>query len=120
MRAAATALSALVLTAPAPAAEPEATVLRVSGMTFSQSLGPDEGVVVRSERAVIRPGTDVAELEVVHAVFTDGETSERFEMTCDRADLNLATYDFVARGNVRGTTTEGQRYAAPIVYYDHA
>ncbi len=106
----------------AAARPPDASgpVLRLSGMTFVQELGPGEDVVVRSERAFFYPGSDVAELEVVHAVFTDDLDQERFEVTCDSADLNVETHDFVARGNVRGTTAEGHRYTAPIVYYDHA
>ncbi len=94
-------------------------VLRMTGMTFVQGHGGAAQLVLQSERAVFHPETDRAELEVVEAVWTDPAKDERFTMTCERAELDVATNDFVAEGNVRGVTPEGQRYAAPVVHYDH-
>jgi LPS export ABC transporter protein LptC len=77
-------------------------------------------VVLRAERATFLPDTDVAKLEVVRAVVTNESKGRSFEMTCDRADLNVETHDFLAEGNVAGVTGDGQRYSAPWVRYEHA
>lgn len=94
-------------------------VLRVTGMTFVGSKEPSAELVLHSERAIFYPDTDMAELEVVEAVFSDAEQGDRFTLTCDRAELDVETNDFVAEGNVRGSTADGQRYSAPVVHYDH-
>jgi LPS export ABC transporter protein LptC len=52
-------------------------------------------------------------------VVTDEETGRRFEMSCDRAELNLETNDIKAEGNVRGVTSDGRSYSAPWVRYEH-
>ena len=93
--------------------------LHVTGMTFVGSRGSVSELVLRSDTAVFHPDTDVAHLEVVHATVTDPDKDQSFEMTCDRARLNVETNDFVAEGNVRGKTADGQQYAAPSVEYDH-
>jgi LPS export ABC transporter protein LptC len=93
--------------------------LHVTGMTFVGSRGAVSELVLRSDTAVFHPETDIAELEVVTAVVTQSEKGQSFEMTCDRARLNLETNDFVAEGNVQGVTADGQRYSAPTVEYDH-
>jgi LPS export ABC transporter protein LptC len=93
--------------------------LYVTGMTFVGSRGSVSELVLRSDTAVFHPETDIAELEVVTAVVTQSEKGQSFEMTCDRARLNVETNDFVAEGNVHGVTADGQRYSAPTVAYDH-
>jgi LPS export ABC transporter protein LptC len=93
--------------------------LYVTGMTFVGSRGSVSELVLRSDTAVFHPETDIAELEVVTAVVTQSEKGQSFEMTCDRARLNVETNDFVAEGNVHGVTADGQRYSAPTVEYDH-
>lgn len=95
-------------------------VLRIGGMTFVGSRDPSGELVLHSERAIFHPDTDLAELEQVEAVWTDPAKGERFTVTCDRAELDVDTNDFVARGNVHGETADGQRYRAPLVRYDHA
>jgi LPS export ABC transporter protein LptC len=89
-------------------------------MTFVGNQGASAQLVLDSERAVFHPDTDVAELEAVRAVYRDEEKGESFEMTCERAELDVETNDFVAAGNVRGVTADGQHYSAPVVRYQHA
>lgn len=104
-----------------PSARAESgSVLRMTGMTFVGSRPPSGELVLHSERAIFHPDTDLAELEIVEAVWTDPVKGERFTMTCDRAELDVASNDFVARGKVRGETADGQRYSAPVVRYHHA
>lgn len=117
------ALSALLL-APAPIAatqeaESISPVLRVQDMTFVGSRGSVSELVVRSKRATFRPHDNLALLEDVQASVTEKSQDRSFTITCDQAELNVETNDFVARGNVRGETSDGQRYSAPWVRYDH-
>ncbi len=88
-------------------------------MTFVRSRGTTSELVVRARYALLWPDSDVAELEDVQAVVTDEETGRRFEMSCDRAELNLETKDIKAEGNVRGVTSDGRSYSAPWVRYEH-
>ena len=99
--------------------DPDAPELRATGMTFIGSRGATSELVLRSETATLGPNRDFAHLEVVHAVVTEDDAADSFEMTCDRADLNVDTNDFRAEGRVRGTTADGQEYAAAWVEYDH-
>jgi LPS export ABC transporter protein LptC len=101
-----------------PAAEsPE---LRAVGMTYVGSRGPTSELVLNARFATFYPDRDFADLSEVRAVFTDDADGENFEMTCDHAELNVETNDFRAEGQVRGTTSSGQQYAAPWVEYDDA
>ena len=93
--------------------------LRATGMTFVGSRGATSELVLHSQTATFRPDRDIAHLVDVRAVVTDDDEGDSFEMTCDRADLNIETNDFRAEGRVRGTTADGQRYSAPWVEYDH-
>jgi LPS export ABC transporter protein LptC len=96
-------------------------VLEVTGMTFVGNRGDERKVVLRSKRAIFHPDTNRAELEEVEVVVSDrAEQEDRsFEMSCDRADLDVETNDFYAEGNVRGATSGGQRYQAAWVRYAH-
>lgn len=119
----AAAASALLLCLPgapdARAAEPPpGSVLRVSGMTFVGSRGSDNELVLRSESALFRPDRNLAELEQVSAVATDGKKGQTFTLRCDRAELNVETNDFLAEGHVEGETGDGQRYSTAWVRYD--
>ncbi len=107
---------------PARAADGPAdqAVLHLEGMTLVARQGESGELRLRSRTAVYHPSTERAELEEVDAVFVDAERSRRFEMRCDRAELDLETHDFVARGNVHGVTADGQRYRTPAVRYEHA
>jgi len=101
---------------PADGGSPE---LRATGMTFVGSRGSTSELVVHSEAATFHPDRDIAHLVDVRAVVTDDDEGDSFEMTCDRAELNIETNDFHAEGHVRGTTADGQRYSAVWVEYDH-
>lgn len=114
------ALAAATTERAADSASERETELRATGMTFVGSRNDRSELVVHSEVAVFFPDRDLADLEVVRAVVTDEDDGDSFQMTCERAKLNVATNDFRAEGQVRGSTADGQRYAAPWVEYDHA
>ncbi len=110
----------LGLSAPpvAPAAADVASELRATRMVFVRTRDADE-LVVRAERALLYPDSDIAELEGVEAVFSNPDAGRRVELSCDRAELDTRTTEIRAEGNVVGLTDDGRRYSAPWVHYDH-
>jgi LPS export ABC transporter protein LptC len=94
--------------------------LHVTGMTFVSSRGSVSELVLVAERAELRPETNLAVLDVVHVSATDPEQARSFDMRCKRGELDVETNDFLAEGDVRGSTGEGQRYQTDWVRYDHS
>ena len=113
------ALVALIGPSSAASASDAVSVLDVTGMTFVRSRGSMSELVVRARHALLWPDSDVAKLEDVQAVVTDEDSGRRFEMSCDRAELDVETNDIKAEGNVRGVTSDGRSYSAPWVRYEH-
>jgi len=113
------AFAALLVASPASSASETASVLEVTGMTFVRSRNAASDLVVRARYALLWPDSDVAKLEDVQAVVTDEDSGRRFEMSCDRAELDVETNDIKAEGNVRGVTSDGRSYSAPWVRYEH-
>jgi LPS export ABC transporter protein LptC len=109
----------LALALAAPARAQETSQLELTDMTFVGSRDDRSEIVLRARRALFHPGTQVAELEEVSAVGRDGAQQRTFELRCERAKLNLESNDFSAEGKVEGSTSAGERYAAPWVRYDH-
>ncbi len=93
--------------------------LRVVGMTFVGSRGDGSEFVLRARRGVFEPSTNIAKLQEVEVVATDEDQGRNFLVTCERGEFNVQTNDFLAEGDVRGTTGSGERYFAPWVRYDH-
>lgn len=94
--------------------------LRLTGMTFVGSRGDVTRFVLNAGTAVIRPDTNIAELEDVRVRGSELGDEQEFEVRCERGELDVDTNDFLAEGDVRGVTADGRRYAAPWVRYDHA
>ena len=115
------ALGATLAAPPGPAhAAAEATSLEVQGMVFVGSRAGVREVVLRSRTARLQPEKQLAELEDVSATVTEDEAGQRsFTMNCERVQLDIARSDFLADGDVRGETAEGQHYSAPWVKYVH-
>jgi LPS export ABC transporter protein LptC len=93
--------------------------LRVTGMTFVASRENANEFVLRARRAVFLPDTNLAKLENVRVTATDEDDRSSFEVSCLRGELDVETNDFLAEGDVRGTTGDGRRYTAQWVRYDH-
>jgi len=93
--------------------------LRVTGMTFVASREDVNEFVLRARRAFFMPDTNLAKLENVRITATDEEDRSSFEVSCMRGELDVKTNDFLAEGNVRGTTGDGRSYTASWVRYDH-
>jgi LPS export ABC transporter protein LptC len=93
--------------------------LRVTGMTFVASREDVNEFVLRARRAVFLPDTNLAKLENVRVSATDEDDRSSFEVSCLRGELDVETNDFLAEGDVRGTTGDGRSYTADWVRYDH-
>lgn len=93
--------------------------LRLEGMVFVGSRGSERDVVIHSESAVYAMGDHIARLRGVRAEVSADDARDSFSLTCDRAELNLDSYDFIGEGHVEGRTDEGQHYSAPWVRFDH-
>jgi LPS export ABC transporter protein LptC len=93
--------------------------LRVEGMTFVGSRGTANELVLRAQHADFHPETNLAVLSDVHATALDVRDKRTFDVFCERGELDVETNDFLAEGNVHGSTGEGQRYRTAWVRYDH-
>lgn len=105
--------------APADETEESTPELRLSGMTFVGSRGDIRELVLRSRTAYFDPQARTARLEGVEAEVSEGEGGRSFSISCQRAEFDLESQDFVAEGEVEGITGDGQRYSAPWVRYRH-
>jgi len=108
----------LVATVPARALA-ESPLLNVEGMTFVASRGDENELILHADRARFHTDEERVFLETVHMVVEPSDFSGSFEIDCDEGQLDMATNDFEARGNVRGTTDGGRSFSAPWVQYDH-
>ena len=89
-------------------------------MTFVSSRGSASELVLVAQRAELRPETNLAVLNEVHVSGMDPDRTRSFDVRCDRGELDVETNDFLAEGDVRGSTGDGQRYQTDWVRYDHA
>jgi LPS export ABC transporter protein LptC len=94
--------------------------LHVTGMTYVSSRGSANELVLVAQRAELRPETNLAVLDEVQVSGMDPGRTRSFEVRCDRGELDVDTNDFLAEGDVRGSTGDGQRYQTEWVRYDHA
>ena len=88
-------------------------------MTFVASRGAAKELVLRATHARFDTKEERVYLEEVHVTVEHGRTAGHFEIRCDEGELDIATNDFEARGNVRGRTEGNREFTAPWVSYDH-
>lgn len=100
--------------------EPLGQVLHLRGMTFVASEGSANEIVLEAKVARFYPDRDVADLEVVEVDVAPSKDRTGFSMRCKTGQLNLATQDFLAIGDVRGTIEGGRDFEAQWVAYDEA
>ena len=110
-------LAAFLIAAPLHAESP---LLDVDGMTFIASRGPANDLVLHAAHASFDTERQRVHLEDVQARVAPGRSSGAFDIRCDSGDLDVATNDFEARGNVHGRTDDDREFDAPWVKYDHA
>jgi len=94
-------------------------LLDVEHMTFVASRGPSNELVLDATHARFDTEKDRVYLDDVHAVVEPSRDSGHFEIRCREGELDLATNDFEARGDVRGQTEGDRQFEAPWVKYDH-
>lgn len=106
-----------------PVTAEEKRALDLKGMTYVSSQGAFNEMVLDAEQAHIMPDQDLAHLEGVHLVlasFVDGARGRGgLDMTCDTGIIYLGSGDFVAEGDVRGTTGDGRRFRTTKLRYNH-
>lgn len=100
-------------------ARAESPLLDVEGMTFVASRDNENEMVLHADHARFHTDEERVFLQDVHMVVEPSDYSGSFEIFCDEGQLDMATNDFEARGNVRGTTDGGRAFSAPWVQYDH-
>jgi LPS export ABC transporter protein LptC len=105
---------------PGPQVPGVASEVYVTGMTFVVSRPGQRDLVLEAPRATLHPETNKAELFEAIARAGEGPRGREFDVYCDRGELDLVSNDFLAEGNVHGSTADGQRYSAPWVRYEAA
>jgi LPS export ABC transporter protein LptC len=93
--------------------------LVLRGMTYVGERGKHGEFVVRAREARFRPDSNMVLLEDVRVIATDPDERRNFDVRCDEGELDIESNDFMATGDVRGATGDGQRYRASWVRYDH-
>jgi LPS export ABC transporter protein LptC len=107
-------LALLLCADPAPGVD-----LVLSGMTFVGSDAGAPDLVLAARQARIAHDGDIAHLADVHLDAAGDDGTSSLVLTCDRAELDLATSDFEARGNVQGRTADGHRFRTEAASFDH-
>ena len=115
----AAALIAWVFAATAALADTRPPVLDVEGMTFVASRRSVSEVVVRAREARFDTDLDIVHLQTVAVRVASGKSQRALEITCLRGELDLATSDFRAEGDVKGRTEGGLEFSADWVRYSH-
>jgi LPS export ABC transporter protein LptC len=101
------------------ATEPRSPVLEIEQMTFVAAQGGENQVHVVARHASFDTEREVATLTDVETTVSDEQDGVYFQMTCRSGELDLATSDFLAQGEVLGRTRNGIEFAVDWVRYDH-
>jgi LPS export ABC transporter protein LptC len=105
----------------APTAEddaPREPVLSLRGMTYVVSEKDRNAVVLDADSARILPEQELAHMEKVHMrLSSPGEGA--LDMTCERGTFEMGSGDFLAEGDVQGTTGDGRRFRTERLRYQH-
>jgi hypothetical protein len=107
---------ALASGSPASAIPP----MRLTRMTFVSSSGAFTEITVEAEGGVVDTDRNRAALEKVHAQWNGSDGRSSLDVICDRGEVDLATNDFSALGNVHGRLADGRRFEGPWMRYDRA
>jgi LPS export ABC transporter protein LptC len=86
---------------------------------FTGYRGDAQEFEVRAERADVHAEKQTAELHAVDIQFRESERGP-LRVRADRAELNLASDDFVLHENVRGELGDGERFTTSEVRYVEA
>ena len=92
--------------------------MQIERLTFVASTAGTTDILVRARSAVIDHAADKAELDAVHAAWTDEAGRPSLEIDCERGELDLVTNDLLAEGDVRGLLADGRRFEGPWLRYD--
>jgi len=104
----------------AEADESDATAgIQLFGMTYVASAESRNVLVLDARQARVAPASRVATLLGVHARLSSRDGRGGMQLRCDRGTFTLGRGDFVAEGNVRGTTVDGRRFRTERLRYQN-
>lgn len=96
----------------------QSSELRVTGMTYVASRGSLNLYRVQASDTRVDPVKEVATLVGVHVVMSP-DSEQSFEFHCARGEIELATGNFRAEGQVHGLTADKRRFSTEWVSYDN-
>jgi LPS export ABC transporter protein LptC len=103
---------------PAEQDVPREPVLSLRGMTYVVSEVDRNAVVLDAESARILPDQELAHMERVHMrLSSPGDGA--LDMTCERGTFEMGSGDFLAEGDVQGTTGDGRHFRTERLRYQH-
>ncbi|UCB52725.1 MAG: LPS export ABC transporter periplasmic protein LptC [Candidatus Zixiibacteriota bacterium] len=100
-------------------AKPASPRAELQGVVFDGYSAGSRDVEVHAVRAWVDPANRVVDLSKVRIGFED-EKRGKIQIRAQSAQLRLDTDDFVLRGQVEGTTGEGERFTTAEVRYEQA
>lgn len=92
--------------------------MRLTRLTFVSTREARPELRVAAEIAVIDEVANTALLEQVDADWADDAGKSSLRVRCERGELDLATNDLLASGDVRGTFADGRQFVGPWLRYD--
>ncbi len=96
----------------------QSSELRVTGMTYVASRGTQALYRVQASETRVDSAKEVATLVGVHVVMSP-DSAQSFEFRCARGEIELATGNFRAEGQVHGLTADKRRFSTAWVNYDN-
>jgi len=93
--------------------------LELKDVAFTETENGQPVWALKAERASYKKSGQSAELEGLEVVFFDDSRLEGARLIADFGDVDLATHEVVARGNVTVATPEGARFATDQLRYRH-
>ena len=92
--------------------------MRLTRLTFVATREARAELRVAAEVALIDEVANKASLEQVDADWADDAGHSSLRVRCERGELDLATNDLLASGDVRGTFADGRQFVGPWLRYD--
>jgi LPS export ABC transporter protein LptC len=92
--------------------------MQLDRLIFVASHEGTTEVLVQAASGVIDDRANLARLQRVEADWTDAEGRPSLHIECDGGELDLATNDLFATGDVHGRLGDGRRFIGPWLRYD--
>jgi LPS export ABC transporter protein LptC len=110
---------AAALRPPSAAAEERPQKLDLTKVTYVDSDGSRNGVVLQASEARVMPRVEEVVLQNVDLRLATADAKGQLHLRCDHGELDLRSGNFVGIGSVRGRTPDGKRFETDRMRYDH-